>query len=510
MDGLNIATKAGESQANVLDWSGLNNNISKLYERSIQRAKDVRDTYDKTASIYGQMAGKVRPNDLPLFTEKYNKWKDAEMLKMTPEVQKDNKKYAQAAQESAKYFAEMQAEYKGSTSFTEQGLDRTKQWATAKGLGYIPSKKVEEINDLAAKSTWRDGMKNGYYDVTNWIAPKINFPFESIKKYMTDPKGGFEMNKEIESKTLPDGKIQKQYVTGYRNVSKLFENASELMKASPDDKTYGGVHEYFSTQFNELSKTQQGQNEIINTINQANALLPAEHQMPINEEHYGIASIALKYKPEIELRGEAKPTYEQKLKDRDRIYKEHRIYAQQHPIASLVPSAAVNPINDLFDTTIKNGQIVQFKKGGQTIEGYSITDPNIIKNTPVSIEERDIKKGTTERVDKQPDDLIYNPNTHEVQAIRYKRTATGKIDKTQDVDVATRTVPYDEIAKYYTKTTPKNEARVEKITKGAKPAEQKKLTGNKAQFEEAAKKKGLSSADYKKTLEKQGYIVEIN
>jgi hypothetical protein len=94
--GLNIATKVGDGQAGVIDWSGFHNTLNQIYQRDIDNHKAASLAYDRSAMEVNKMADGIRAEDLEDFKGAAEAYKQASLMLMNPKIKRD-------AQESAKW-----------------------------------------------------------------------------------------------------------------------------------------------------------------------------------------------------------------------------------------------------------------------------------------------------------------------------------------------------------------------------------------------------------------------
>ena len=182
MDGLNIATKVGDGQAGVIDWSGFHNTLNQIYQRDIDNHKAASLAYDRSAMEVNKMADGIRSEDLEDFKGASEAYKQASLMLMNPKIKRD-------AQESAKW-----QRAKDEAFFTSmQVANESKKEAL----------RQHELNAKYLKTNGADFNEN-YLE----IADKVKgLPTKAIKQNRLDNEGAYLLAKDPQKETEQDAYI---------------------------------------------------------------------------------------------------------------------------------------------------------------------------------------------------------------------------------------------------------------------------------------------------------------
>lgn len=184
--GLNIATKAGDGEANIWHWEGVQKTINNLYTRDLYRQKQVNDEYTKAQSKLATQATGLRAADIPDFQKAYGTFRDASL-------QLQNRKVYNDANQRAFYSKLKDDSYAEAISLAERSKEATKtkasyynNWMQSGGLN-ASDDFHEKMNQYDALSV--NQIRDTHFDnPMNFFNPKDDTPSELNKKILGAPK----------------------------------------------------------------------------------------------------------------------------------------------------------------------------------------------------------------------------------------------------------------------------------------------------------------------------------
>jgi hypothetical protein len=252
--GLNVATKMGEGQASVIDWSGFHNTLNQIYQRDINKHKEAQLAYDRSAMEVNKMAEGIRAEDTEDLRNSADAYKQASLMLMNPKIKRNSQESAkwQRAKDDA-YFATMQIANESKKEAARQHALNAKHLQT-NGAGFHENYTdlASEVSKLPTKLIKSKGLDNeGMYTV-----PKDPMKEIEIKKniYGTKPvkiqyskqADGYQQDMVIEH---PENVIMTKNDDGSYtpNFSKVATKATESLLHNPNFRSTA-KKDYLETQ----------------------------------------------------------------------------------------------------------------------------------------------------------------------------------------------------------------------------------------------------------------------
>ena len=286
-DGLNIATKSGEGQANVLNWGEFHNTLNRLYERDIQEQTAIKNQYQKSEMQLLETAKGLRPPDIPKFKQLADDYKQASLMLMNPKVKKD-------PQQTSFWKSQQQDAYINAVSHAERSKDTQKQlhdlstlYAQKNGRGMLHPEDWNKQWDATNNMTSDQISQMGLNVPTKWMRPMVSFP----KKDFIDYTLGKEEKQTITRDNPNDPSKQDVYEVKSRGNKphEIGLNVLKSFEAAPD------TYDYHKQIFENLQE--KGDIYTIqNTIDEANKLDPSFPKQ-YDAAHFAAADLMLQAKP---------------------------------------------------------------------------------------------------------------------------------------------------------------------------------------------------------------------
>jgi hypothetical protein len=439
MDGLNIATKVGDGQAGVIDWSGFHNTLNQIYQRDIDNHKAASLAYDRSAMEVNKMADGIRSEDLEDFKGASEAYKQASLMLMNPKIKRD-------AQESAKW-----QRAKDEAFFTSmQVANESKKEAL----------RQHELNAKYLKSNGADFNEN-YLE----IADKVKgLPTKAIKQNRLDNEGAYLLAKDPQKETerfsnvvgkLSAGKVsqviskdgmQQKVSYSYPSNVRMVEQKDGSYKPSFEGVIHGAAKFIMDNpKFHNSVKgdyNRQFPQERYKIMLQAQALQP-DFKIQDDEVNYFIANSILEANSAIKKEEDkATPigaTYSQKMKDK-RIFKQEDLQNKEtfksfsKKIDKEYSDAGIDtkPLDDKIDnivTNAKQSKANRVEMGNKTL--YLTPElNNFSKNNPVGTGKLDlngveVKKPADAAIDDEGNAYLLLKNT-ETNSYELKGMTTKK------------------------------------------------------------------------------------
>lgn len=284
MDGLNIATKVGDGQAGVIDWSGFHNTLNQIYQRDIDNHKVAQLAYDRSSMEVNKMADGIRAEDTEDLRKSSDAYKQAALMLMNPKIKNNAQESAkwQRAKDDA-YFSTMQIANESKKEALRQHTLNAKHLQT-NGAGFSEQypQLAENVSRIPTRKIKESGLDNeGIYTVTkdpqkeseiknNILGKKTN------KVQYSQKDGGYQQDMTIEH---PENVIMVKGEDGTYtpDFSKVASKATESLLHNPS--------------FRSIVKKEYSE---VQTETRHNVLLAAQKLAPEIEiaddpEHYFVA-----------------------------------------------------------------------------------------------------------------------------------------------------------------------------------------------------------------------------
>lgn len=186
--GLNIATQAGEGGAPILHWEMFNATVNNIYQRDLLNQKNILNEYTKLNIGLNDASKGIRPADMPLFKQNYDKFKQASLMMQSPKIRNN-------PQELAFWKHQQDDSYLSNMSLANQSEQaQTFKADTWKGIAANPEKYYDhdhlmKINEMYDSLPVSELNKMGMNTAVPWMHPSDAYPQEQFDKHVLgDPK----------------------------------------------------------------------------------------------------------------------------------------------------------------------------------------------------------------------------------------------------------------------------------------------------------------------------------
>ena len=434
-DGLNISTKAGEGQANILNWGDFHNTLNRLYERDIQDQTAIKNQFQKSEMQLLETAKGLRPTDIPKFKQLADDYKQASLMLMSPKVKKD-------PQQTAFWKSQQQDSYINAVSHAERSKETQKSlhdmatmYAQKKGIGMLHPEDWNKQWDAANGMTSDEISQTGLNVPTKWMRPMVNFPKQDFLN--------FTLGKEVKDKVVkqnPNDPTKEDVYEVRKRENSPHQIALNVLKsfdAAPD------TYDYHKQVFENL--VEKGDIATIkNTVEEANKLDPS-FPLQYDAAHYAAADLMLQAKPnevlsETRFKKQAPLTEEQKFES----YKKRAYYAAglrvktAEKIKNLALGESGNRLLNIQENAIKSGKLIPIPELGDTLHET--------KEVPELLKKYSKQVGTDDKgkaVKAVPDGAGFDKDGN-LRIVYKERNARGRVisDKIASYDI----IPLDKVA----------------------------------------------------------------
>lgn len=274
MDGLNIATKVGDGQAGVIDWSGFHNTLNQIYQRDIDNHKVAQLAYDRSSMEVNKMAEGIRAEDIEDLRKSSDAYKQAALMLMNPKIKNNAQESAkwQRAKDDA-YFSTMQIANESKKEALRQHTLNAKHLQT-NGAGFSEQypQLAENVSRIPTRKIKESGLDNeGIYTVTK------------------DPQKESEIKNNILGKKT--NKVQYSQKDGGYQQDMTIEHPENVIMVKGEDGTYTP----------DFSKVASKATESLLHNHSFRSVVKKEYSEVQTETRHNVLLAAQKLAPEIEI-----------------------------------------------------------------------------------------------------------------------------------------------------------------------------------------------------------------
>jgi hypothetical protein len=187
--GANIATRAGEGDANVFNWQPLHQQVNQLIQRDIYHQRAMQDMTNKAALELKKAGASARPEDIPELTNYMNNFRTAGIQLLDPKVNRDptQRAYWQKQQDESELGYHSLANDSKAVGKTLAALPL--EYAKSGGNGFKPIDEFgQQLNHAKGLST-REIKAKQLDNPMSYMGAKELYP---AKDYEDHVYGGFE------------------------------------------------------------------------------------------------------------------------------------------------------------------------------------------------------------------------------------------------------------------------------------------------------------------------------
>ncbi len=187
-DGLNISTQAGEGDAHIWHWEETDAAIQNIYNRDLLNQKNVLNEFNRLNIGLTDASKGLRPADMPLFKNNYDKFKQASLMMQTGKVRNN-------PQDLAFWKEQQDQAYLDNMSLAQRSEEATKTksniWkdVTANPEKYYDYDHLQQLNAMYDASPVGTLDQLQLNTTTPWLHPSDAYPQEQFDKHVLgDPK----------------------------------------------------------------------------------------------------------------------------------------------------------------------------------------------------------------------------------------------------------------------------------------------------------------------------------
>jgi hypothetical protein len=278
MDGLNIATKTGEGAAQILNWGTFHNDLNRMYQEDFARQKYSENLYARSSMNLQLNGSKIRPIDTPLFMEKTNDWKKAQMMLMQKDVQRNPEKRAYFQQLADDNYLEAMGIATQSKNMMQFQHQLNTEYAQKGGRGFTRNygNYMNAFDNMNIQQIDQSGLNTPFA----WMSPQMRVPSDK------DWKNILGQQEIKQGKKTFDEKSGKDITEQYKAYAKpAHDVASDMLNAYSADES---LQEYYHTI---LEKNPE---EAAKKIQQADEMHPEANLTTVTPEHLAVADALIK------------------------------------------------------------------------------------------------------------------------------------------------------------------------------------------------------------------------
>lgn len=453
ISGANISTGLGQGQAYVYHWEDLHNTINNLIQQDIKKKQELKSEYEKSSLMAAQAQQGLRPADVGLFKEDYDKFKTADLMLMNPKIQNNQKEFQYWTDQKMSAYSNMlqtQAESKKAAANYQSIMEQNYKEGGVNAKDDF-AQKMANYNNLNHKQL----NESGYFLPTNFFYDKGKIT-EDV--FNTKLRG----TKEKQDVLIPDasGKTQ-TYEYRYPSIVGLrTDNKGQPIMSSVTGKAKlnyeplinsykEGLKEVGGRAIHELvtDYKQQDPNVIKDTFDKANTYLKdaGEQTMPQTPEYFKLAKRIVEATDETQpfLKKETEP-FSQKLSEiiqvaqaKSNINLEKQIKLLADKQSQSESNAQILAQDDLSSINWDS------KKGFAEIPISKVGEDRYKVKGKVPVMKNGIVTGQMKEQYVTPDNAKIYPYKDQVKLIFYKYDKKGNKTNEEDTKL-TKFVPLDD------------------------------------------------------------------